>query len=427
MKSEFVLMRKVLFISSIFLLAVIIPFFLFMPRLATQITLTQEQLQGTEYFLPTYALLKAVEEHRASTLRYLAQPNPYDQAVMLQTQGEIEGAFNRLAAIDRQYGERFNTSGVFMSMRHNWSNLMQQSPKMDVWESIQAHNQFISENILPFIRLFADQSKLPLNQNPVGFYTAASLVYTLPQLTETLGRMQAYGIEFLIDKEIAESERTLLVYILNEAKIDFAAVQNSMDSIMRGEIAFQPQLRQGYASGLQATELFFKQYDERLLHPSAGVTEEFPIDHGTGASEGGKPLDSMTHLMEEKVARDGSAAGEKVPGESPIEVNYPATGNLRLLKYSEEATTAINEIFKLSYYEIGLLKNSLTKDLAGLQTEKLLVSFIVWALIALALGVCFLVMRRMSNRLLNLQTVSQNLSPMVGELAEASGVIVSKR
>ncbi|MEN8668467.1 MAG: methyl-accepting chemotaxis protein [Ketobacter sp.] len=149
---------------------------------------SQKELYGTEFYKPSFDLIKAAQLHRGNAFQ-VAQGVEAARAPMDAAAVKFEQAMQRLMQLQQQYAAELALGNRLDDINRSWDTLKQAHTSMEPRAGFDAHSALI-ESILTYIELYSDQSNLTLDPQLDSFYLMQSMSFTLPRAIEYSARLR---------------------------------------------------------------------------------------------------------------------------------------------------------------------------------------------------------------------------------------------
>ena len=149
---------------------------------------SEKELYGTEFYKPSFELIKAAQLHRGNGLQFArgveAARAPMDAAAV-----KFEQAMQQLLELEKRYAADFALGTKLQSINRTWETVKQAPATMKPKAGFDAHTAMI-EDILTYIEFYSDQSNLTLDPEVDSFYLMQLNSFSLPRAIEYSARMR---------------------------------------------------------------------------------------------------------------------------------------------------------------------------------------------------------------------------------------------
>ena len=193
---------------AIIFLVVLIPmlvgsFNLILP-INTEIDALKTKRIGLLYVKALRQPLQYMQQHRGLVATYLSGETGFMQRITDKRKA-IDVALANLKAFDQKIGKALNATQRLDQLIRQWQQIKSTSLSVSATQSTTAHSAMIAD-LLALMSLVSDNSKLTLDPKIDSYYMANSLIITLPQLTENMGKSRAIGSSVAAQKKFPDNE-----------------------------------------------------------------------------------------------------------------------------------------------------------------------------------------------------------------------------
>lgn len=149
---------------------------------------SQKELYGTEFYKPSFDLIKAAQLHRGNGFQ-VAQGVEAARAPMDAAAVKFEQAMQQLQQLQKVHAADLQLGNRLGDINRSWEIVKQAHSTMEPRAGFQAHTALI-EDILGYIEFYSDQSNLTLDPEVDSFYLMQLMSFTLPRAVEYSARMR---------------------------------------------------------------------------------------------------------------------------------------------------------------------------------------------------------------------------------------------
>ncbi len=267
------LWTKFALVSVVSFIAVVVLLIGLMRGLNSDISFAKKEIIGVNYISRMIELVDYLQKHRGSSAGFLGGRQEFREK-MLDLQKRIEERIKDIDNLEAKYGEE-------MKISEDWKRLKEriQTLRREVWnytteKSFEEHTAII-ESALELIEKSADNSNLTLDPVMDTFYLMRALVFELPELAESAGRLRALGTEILTKKSITPEQMAVVTSLITSEE-KFLKKQKTIKGLNKA---------MEYNSGLKPVfDPVIKDYSEKLdiyltaIEDHIIKTTEFTID-----------------------------------------------------------------------------------------------------------------------------------------------------
>lgn len=239
-------------IGSLFLLPIIIMLVFLLTEIDKNITFTENERSGVEYYQPLKDFLVAVQLHRGLTNTYLSGDASFKEKILNQ-QSQIEEIIKAVNEVDRKYGKGLKTTEKWNSLKEQWQRINQKVfSGLQSKESLEQHTVLV-ENTIALISHIGDTSNLILDPELDSYYLMDSIVNKLPLLSERIGQARVLGSGVAAREKFINDEKEQLIALSVYIKSTFEAANNGMDIAIRENPEIKPKV-----------EAYLKEYSDSV-------------------------------------------------------------------------------------------------------------------------------------------------------------------
>jgi hemerythrin-like metal-binding protein len=196
---KFVLAGALAFVSiAVLLVALTI-------RLYEDIRRTRHELAVTEFILPLQKQIQLTQQHRGISAAFLSGDTSMRKKLE-DVSGEVDAALQLADAVEVRHSALLGSSAEWRAIKGDWQGLRAGVMGMQVGETLVSHNQLV-ERLLRFQLQVADTGGLSLDNEIDTYYLAGTLVNSLPEMLERLGKVRAKGTGILVRKKLTDADR----------------------------------------------------------------------------------------------------------------------------------------------------------------------------------------------------------------------------
>lgn len=175
---------------AIVLVLLLIPSGSLLYIVATQITqnveYSQKELTGIAYNSSLRQFYETVQNHREYSVQFFMGDSSAE-ALMIQTQQQIETAVLSVDSADTQYGDALAVREQWKNIKIDWKNLKSRAFTHKIEKSEELHNKLVSD-ILALVVDVADNSNLTLDTDIETYYLMNITNFKVLQITEALSQ-----------------------------------------------------------------------------------------------------------------------------------------------------------------------------------------------------------------------------------------------
>ncbi|HWJ79156.1 MAG TPA: methyl-accepting chemotaxis protein [Niallia sp.] len=210
-------------IGGALVIPIIVMMFMLLSDMNQNVSSLEKRQAGAEYNQLLKDFLQDVQQHRAMSVGYLNGDNSYKQK-MEDKQEETAKDIQKITDFHKESKEKIQDKDVWNTLENNWKEIESNVNNMTSSEATQVHIEYI-QILLDYIAEIAESSDLLVTESTEEMYLASITVQTLPNLTESLGQVRAYGVGAITSGKISEDQKLNLIKLnalINESSTTLA-------------------------------------------------------------------------------------------------------------------------------------------------------------------------------------------------------------
>jgi len=219
--------KKMWLISIAFLIPLIIIQTLFLNQQIEEIDIAKKEQLGLRYISALRPLVQHFPEHRGTTNAYLSGAKQLKIKITAKRQQIIQD-FKGIDAVDAELGDELRASAEWQSIKTTWNGLQNDAFSGEAKAIFSRHSQLVAQ-VLGLISNVSDSSGLTMDPELESFYIAASVVNSLPQIVENLGKARGMASGLAVRGRVTTKENGKLSSLL-------AAVEKSTNVLKRSKV-----------------------------------------------------------------------------------------------------------------------------------------------------------------------------------------------
>jgi hemerythrin-like metal-binding protein len=217
------------------------------------IRLVRHELAVTEFIQPLNKQIQLTQQHRGISAAFLSGGTAMLKKLE-DRQIEVDAALKTTDEVEMRHSVLLKSSAEWQAIKSDWLALRAGVMGMQTAETLEAHGQLI-DRMLRFQVAVADAGGLSLDSEIDTYYLAETVVKSLPEMLERLGKMRAKGTGILVKKKLTDADRIefsvhsiLLRNTLRTLRLDLEKVARHSPAIAKRLEAFSTEI--GEASAL---------------------------------------------------------------------------------------------------------------------------------------------------------------------------------
>ena len=170
---------------------------------------TRNELAVTEFILPLQKQIQFTQQHRGISAALLSADRGGHVSLrkkLEDVRGDVDAALKLADAVEVRHSALLESRAEWQAIKGDWQRLRAGVMDMQVDETLANHNQLV-ERLLRFQVQIADTGRLSLDNEIDTYYLAETLVRSLPDMLERLGKMRAKGTGILVRKKLTDADR----------------------------------------------------------------------------------------------------------------------------------------------------------------------------------------------------------------------------
>ncbi len=360
--------RKISLIAIIFLIPVVLTMSLLWSQMSIEIDFAEKERLGVAYIEPVRQLMQHMPEHRGMTNAFLHGAD--FKAKILAKREQITADIAAIDAVDTEFGEILGTTQQWIAIKATWQKLQGEAFNLSAEESFSRHTAMIAE-VLALVVHVGDTSNLILDPALDSLYLMNSVVNTLPQVTESMGRLRGAASGVAARQRIEMAERVKLIMLASIIQSNLDATNRGLHTAFSENGKLKGSLNSLLEESNRLTDKFLMEVDERVAE-----AEEIDIDSGHVFAMGSAAIVANYRLFDAiipeldrlLVARSAAASSKRLLLTSIVVAVLLVAGFLFVGFYHGviDAISAIKEAAKrMSEGDLNVHVKSHSKDECG--------------------------------------------------------------
>ena len=165
----------------------------------------RHELAVTEFLLPLQRQIQLTQQHRGISAAFLSGDASMRKKLE-DKRDDVDAALKLVDAVESRHSTLLGSRAEWQAIKGDWQRLRAGVMDMQVGETLATHGQLI-ERFLRFQVQVADAGGLNLDSEIDTYYLAETLVRSLPEMLEGLGKMRAQGTGVLVRKKLTDADR----------------------------------------------------------------------------------------------------------------------------------------------------------------------------------------------------------------------------
>ncbi len=256
-------LHKFALVFLLFLIPLGVLLTLFFTNMNKNIQFGEQELRGVEYIAAVRQILEHIPQHRGMTAAYLNGDGSFEAKIM-EKRSQIDQQFSRLREVDAKLASALKTEGKIDALLAGWENIKQNSMNMLPSESLNSHNQLVTE-VIELISHIADTSNLILDSELDSFHLVEAVVSHLPLLTDTMGQARAIGAGAAANSSLHPQRKLRLAVLMDRVSVSNQQLDDALSQAISKNKDIASQLNNFDKLTLTKISEFFAILDKELL------------------------------------------------------------------------------------------------------------------------------------------------------------------
>ena len=368
------LAHKFLALGLLAALAAAVPTVPLLQGFAERITVADLERSGVAVHKEMRLVLQDIQRHRGASTSLLSGKEQFRDKVA-QARSGVDAAVQRVDAALSAHGGDLGKVEAWEKFRAGWQTLRGSYAGLNPQTNASQHTELI-RTLLEAMTAVADQSGLVLDPDLDSFYTMLLAVIELPPTTERMGQSRAMGSLVLAEKSLTQDRRDTLIGAFAEIRVREKAILDAGTKVFGANPEAATHLKPLFDEAKSGIALFVSNVEQNILRA-------------------------------ETLAYD------------PV-------------RYFDETTRAIDAAFKLYDDGVSSLDTMLTTRISAIRNQRLLVLGGVLAIIALAGGVGFVILRKVNGGIVQASSALDQIAggrfdvPLRAETSDEIGHLIDR-
>jgi len=201
-KSKFIVVSLLCLLPLLFLGSLLIT------EAQQKITAANYEYDASNYIVPLRKLVEHIAQTRGMTNMYLNGNKKVEGKISAKRE-TVNDDFSQLLKIENQLGKQFNTQGTPEKLQAKWQKITAQAFNNEASTVFKKYTALISD-ILNFMDTIGREGKMMQDQDAANSYLINSLLHTLPNQVEALGKLRGKGAGVIAAKALTTNNKLLI-------------------------------------------------------------------------------------------------------------------------------------------------------------------------------------------------------------------------
>jgi len=221
----------------------------------------QYEFNASNYIVPLRNLAEHIAQTRGMTNVYLnGNKNIADKVANKRQQ--VHDDFSQLLTIEKKLGKTLHTQGLPQQLQTQWQNITTQAYQGKASVVFQQYSQLIA-NILDFMDTIGRQGKMLQDSDAANSYLINSLLHTIPNQVETLGRLRGKGAGIIAAKALTTKNKLLITSLAQTQNAKKLA--KDMNYLFNVNTKLKQQLSSQYQEAQQLLSRYLALADQEIV------------------------------------------------------------------------------------------------------------------------------------------------------------------
>lgn len=239
-----------------------IPSYLFVSGLRDSIAFAEQEQEGAHFLVPVMQLLQFTQQHRGLSALVLSGNNDA-RGKWEAKRGEVDVAVREIDDMIGRYPE-LGLGEMWPPVKAQWQSLRAEAAGLTPVESFMRHISLI-ENITGFIVSVAEAGNITYDPTIDGYQLGNIATTRMPNVTEHLGRLRAWGGVILGKKAATAEERNRLTVFIGLAQRELDGVKVTLPKAYAVNDALHDRLDSAFRTAETSARDALRLIDEKLV------------------------------------------------------------------------------------------------------------------------------------------------------------------
>ncbi len=311
--------RKLLMLSTVFVIPLIFLSYLLFEQLTNNIETIDKERMGVEYINCVKSFLINVEDSMVVSSTFL-NGDASVQTKLLDKQANVDKSLEKLQEVNKKLGQSLKTAEKFNVVQNDWKNIRgKNSSKLE--ENSALYSKLIAD-ILDLIATLADSSTLILDPELDTYYLMDSTTSKIPSLISDLSQLKLIGLGVITRKTLSNEDKIKLAVLSDKIvagrdniarNFEVANNKNSVVKVKMGSII---------SDSVSTTNRFVDLLNKKLINTTEVTisSTDYLLLANELTNDTSKLYDSAQKTLDELLEERGKSFNYKVWLASVIEI-----------------------------------------------------------------------------------------------------------
>lgn len=206
--------RKLLILSSVFVIPLFFLSYLLFDQLTVNINVANKERMGVEYINVAKVLLVDVEDTMVISSALLNGDSSF-QSRLSSKFADIDKHLGELDEVNSRLANELKTNEKLGTVKNSWRNIKDKSSGLKIDESYALYNQ-LTVDLLALIAHAADTSTLILDPSLDTYYLMDTNTARIPSLFESMGQAKSISLGVITRKALSPDEKVKLAVLMDK-------------------------------------------------------------------------------------------------------------------------------------------------------------------------------------------------------------------
>jgi methyl-accepting chemotaxis protein len=294
--------RKLLILSSVFVIPLFFLSYLLFEQLKTNIDVANKERMGVEYINSVKPILIDVEDAMVASAALLNGDTSF-QSKLSSKRSDIDKNLGQLDEVNSRLGTDLKTTEKLGAVKNTWRNVKDKGDSIKVEESFALYSQ-LTTDLLSLIAHAADTSALILDPELDTYYLMDTNTARIPALFESLGQAKSISLGVIARKTLTPDERVKLAVLMDKIAILRDSVGRNFDVANGKNPIVRAKVGASISDSTNSINQFIDVLDKKLINSQAIEisTSDYLASATKAASSISSLYDSSSSTLDELLA-----------------------------------------------------------------------------------------------------------------------------
>lgn len=225
-------LNKFAIIAVLFLtLVVTVSYFLF-SEINNSINFTNKERVGLEAIKVISPVIQNIQKHRGQASAYLNGDQSFVD-ILRENEKNIEKDMSLVDVTQLKYEKELLFGGQWKAIRGKWMNLEEINQSFTSESSFYRHTELLRDIFLVNKRI-GNTSNLILDPKSETYHLINFVINLLPELTEYLGQIRAFGLTLRPDINLTKDEKRVINGLISSSRLAISQIDENREFILSG-------------------------------------------------------------------------------------------------------------------------------------------------------------------------------------------------